>query len=223
MEAGISAEEVAIKTADVNELKEINLLDRACRIRYIITVNALKEGWDCPFAYILATLANRTSQVDVEQILGRILRQPHTRRMRNTALNMSYVLTSSRDFKETLDGIVRGLNSAGFSERDCRAVSEEKTAPNYKNILVVKSLGHGAGSIDFSQKVSEISDEDWQEIVSSGDEYAKNKLEKLDRLYEIEIFPEHAIKLLQSLENSAFGEFLKDLDEGYLTLRKVFR
>ena len=104
VEAGISAEEVAIKTADVNELKEINLLDRACRIRYIITVNALKEGWDCPFAYILATLANRTSQVDVEQILGRILRQPHTRRMRNTALNMSYVLTSSRDFKETLDG-----------------------------------------------------------------------------------------------------------------------
>lgn len=104
-----------------------------------------------------------------------------------------------------------------------KSVSEEKTAPNYKNILVVKSLGHGAGSIDFSQKVSEISDEDWQEIVSSGDEYAKNKLEKLDRLYEIEIFPEHAIKLLQSLENSAFGEFLKDLDEGYLTLRKVFR
>lgn len=131
VEAGISAEEVAIKTADVNELKEINLLDRACRIRYIITVNALKEGWDCPFAYILATLANRTSQVDVEQILGRILRQPHTRRMRNTALNMSYVLTSSRDFKETLDGIVRGLNSAGFSERDCRAVSEEKTVPAY--------------------------------------------------------------------------------------------
>ena len=131
VEAGIPAEEVAIKTADVNELKGINLLDRTCRIRYIITVNALKEGWDCPFAYILATLANRTSQVDVEQILGRILRQPHTRRMRNTALNMSYVLTSSRDFKETLDGIVRGLNSAGFSERDCRAVSEEKTVPAY--------------------------------------------------------------------------------------------
>ena len=56
-----------------------------------------------------------------------------------------------------------------------------------------------------------------------GDNNYKSKLEKLDRLYEIEIFPEHAIKLLQSLENSAFGEFLKDLDEGYLTLRKVFR
>lgn len=131
VEAGIPAEEIAIKTADVNELKGIDLIDRDCRIRFIITVNALKEGWDCPFAYILATLANRTSQVDVEQILGRILRQPHTRRMKNSALNTSYVLTSSRDFKETLDGIVRGLNSAGFSERDCRAASEEKFISQY--------------------------------------------------------------------------------------------
>ena len=104
-----------------------------------------------------------------------------------------------------------------------RSVSGEKDAPNYKNILVVKSLGHGAGSIDFSQKVGEISDEKWQKIVSSGDEYAKSKLEKLDRLYEIEIFPEHAVRLLQSLENSALGEFLKDLDEGYVTIRKAFR
>lgn len=132
VEAGIPAEEIAIKTADVNELKGIDLLDRDCRIRYIITVNALKEGWDCPFAYILASLANRTSRVDVEQILGRILRQPHTRKMGKASLNMSYVLTSSRDFKETLDGIVKGLNSAGFSGKDCRvALEEEKTTYQY--------------------------------------------------------------------------------------------
>ncbi len=53
-----------------------------CNIRYIITVNALKEGWDCPFAYILATVANRTSSIDVEQILGRILRLPNTKRIK---------------------------------------------------------------------------------------------------------------------------------------------
>ena len=77
-------------------------------------MNALKEGWDCPFAYILASLANKTSQIDVEQILGRVLRQPYTRRFqKNPTLNMSYVLTSSNDFKNTLDKIVRGLNSAG--------------------------------------------------------------------------------------------------------------
>lgn len=130
VEAGIPAEQIAIKTAEVNELKNIDLMRADCPIRYIITVNALKEGWDCPFAYILATLANKTSQVDVEQILGRILRQPHTRRHLQPALNMSYVLTSSNDFKTTLDGIVRGLYSAGFTDHDCRvaAVSEQVAA-----------------------------------------------------------------------------------------------
>lgn len=124
VKAGIPAEQIAIKTADVNELKGVDLLSKECPIRFIITVNALKEGWDCPFAYILASLANKTSQVDVEQILGRVLRQPHARKQPNTLLNMSYVLTSSNDFGATLKQIVAGLNSAGFSKRDFRAADQ---------------------------------------------------------------------------------------------------
>ena len=126
--AGIPAEQIAIKTADVNELKHEDLPSPKCQIRYIITVNALKEGWDCPFAYILASLANKTSQVDVEQIVGRVLRQPYTRKHGIPALNMSYVLTSSNDFKATLDKIVKGLNGAGFSEKDYR-VGEDPVPP----------------------------------------------------------------------------------------------
>ena len=53
--------------------ENVDLRSPDCPIRYIITVNALKEGWDCPFAYVLATVANRTSTVDVEQMLGRVL------------------------------------------------------------------------------------------------------------------------------------------------------
>lgn len=121
---GIPAEQIAIKTANINELKGVDLLSPECEIRFIITVNALKEGWDCPFAYILASLANKTSQVDVEQILGRVLRQPHAARQRNQLLNMSYVLASSNDFSATLEQIVAGLNSAGFSRRDFRAADE---------------------------------------------------------------------------------------------------
>lgn len=119
-DAGIPAEQIAIRTADVNELKNVELMSPSCPIRYIITVNALKEGWDCPFAYILASLANKTSQVDVEQILGRILRLPHTSQHTQSALNMSYVLTSSNDFNNTVAHIVKGLNSAGFSDKDYR-------------------------------------------------------------------------------------------------------
>lgn len=120
VEAGIPAEQIAIRTADVNELKNVDLLSPDCPVRYIITVNALKEGWDCPFAYILASLANKTSQVDVEQILGRILRLPHTTQHTQPSLNMSYVLTSSNDFDDTVRRIIRGLNSAGFSDKDYR-------------------------------------------------------------------------------------------------------
>ena len=120
VETGIPAEQIAIRTADVNELKNRDLLSPDCPIRYIITVNALKEGWDCPFAYILASLANKTSQVDVEQILGRILRLPHTTQHSQPALNMSYVLTSSNDFDRTVKQIIKGLNSAGFSDKDYR-------------------------------------------------------------------------------------------------------
>ena len=79
VDIGVPEEQIAIKTSDIDDLKDIELMSKDCKIRYIITVNALKEGWDCPFAYILASLANRTSSVDVEQILGRILRQPHQR------------------------------------------------------------------------------------------------------------------------------------------------
>ncbi len=120
----IPAEQIAIKTATINELKGVDLLSKDCPIRYIITVNALKEGWDCPFAYVLASLANRNSAVDVEQIVGRILRRPYTKTFAQTPLNLSYVLTSSDDFRATLNLVSAGLNAAGFSENEYRALDE---------------------------------------------------------------------------------------------------
>lgn len=118
----IPEEQIAIKTADINEIKDVDLLSRDCPIRFIITVNALKEGWDCPFAYILASLANKGSAVDVEQILGRVLRQPSVKQHNEQLLNLSYVFTSSGKFLQTLDNIVKGLNQAGFSNLDYRVV-----------------------------------------------------------------------------------------------------
>lgn len=120
IDMGIPESEMAIKTADRDELKNIDLSSKDCSIRYIITVNALKEGWDCPFAYILATVANRTSSIDVEQILGRILRLPNTRKNEREVLNLSYVITSSNAFYATLDKVVAGLNAAGFTSKDYR-------------------------------------------------------------------------------------------------------
>ena len=111
IEMGIPQEQIVVKTSKVYDIGNTDLMSPICEIRYIITVNALKEGWDCPFAYILASLANKTSKVDVEQILGRILRQPYVCQHSAPLLNTSCVLTCSNDFCFALDSIVAGLTS----------------------------------------------------------------------------------------------------------------
>lgn len=120
IEIGIPEEQIKIKTANKDEIKNTDLMSRDCPVRYIITVNALKEGWDCPFAYILASLANKTSRVDVEQILGRVLRLPYTTKHKEELLDLSYVFTSSNDFRSTVENVIEGLNRAGFSKKDYR-------------------------------------------------------------------------------------------------------
>ncbi len=126
IELGIPENQIKIKTAQKDEIKNVDLLSPDCEVRYIITVNALKEGWDCPFAYILASLANKSSTIDVEQILGRVLRLPYVTKNKVNLLNSSYVFTSSKNFIKTLDNIVVGLNNAGFSAKDFKAKEEQK-------------------------------------------------------------------------------------------------
>ncbi|WP_298342207.1 DEAD/DEAH box helicase family protein [uncultured Algibacter sp.] len=128
----IPEEQIKIKTSGIDELKGINLNAKDCKVRYIITVNALKEGWDCPNAYILASLADKSSAVEVEQILGRVLRQPYVVKHQNALLNMSFVLTASSKFNDTLENIVKGLQDAGFSKDDYYAEEqpEEELTPN---------------------------------------------------------------------------------------------
>ncbi len=147
---GIPKEYIAIKTSNKNEIAKVDLLSKECKIRYIITVNALKEGWDCPFAYILASVANKTSRIDVEQILGRILRQPNQKKYSNSLLNMSYVLTSSSDFNSTLSNILVGLNSAGFSKNDCRVINEKpiEEEQKYEKIDLFEDNGDDAADVD---------------------------------------------------------------------------
>lgn len=125
IEIGIPENQIKIKTANKDEIKNLDLLSRECEVRYIITVNALKEGWDCPFAYVLASLANKSSSVDVEQILGRVLRLPYVTKHQEDLLNYSYVFTSSNNFLNTLDKIILGLNKSGFSAKDYRVKEQQ--------------------------------------------------------------------------------------------------
>ena len=192
VDAGIPAEQIAIRTADVNELKNADLMSPDCPVRYIITVNALKEGWDCPFAYILASLANKTSQVDVEQIVGRILRLPYTTLHAQKALNQSYVLTSSNDFNATVQRIIKGLNNAGFSDKDYR-VSEpiQPKAPEQPPVQI--------GMDEALFKAKAVSEPDAEDIL---DVDGKSIGEELQRRRDAEKAPEAASKVDSMIEEA---------------------
>ncbi len=165
IDVGIPENQIKIKTANKDELKGIDLMSRDCEVRYIITVNALKEGWDCPFAYILATLANKTSKVDVEQILGRILRQPYTTQHGISLLNLSYVFTSSSDFRNTIDGIIRSLQKVGFSRKDFRDLTPEpieipslQPVPTSKPVFPVQPESEEVGNEVYEELELDITD-----------------------------------------------------------------
>lgn len=146
IELKIPAEQIKIKTANINEIKDVDLTAKDCPVRYIITVNALKEGWDCPFAYILASLADKSSAVDVEQILGRVLRQPYVTKHHSALLNLCYVLTASSKFLDTLDNIVKGLNRAGFSSKDFKVAEPVITEP-FDSLSADKAGAQGDNSV----------------------------------------------------------------------------
>lgn len=162
LELKIPAEQIKIKTANINEIKGVDLLSKECEVRFIITINALKEGWDCPFAYILASLADKSSAVDVEQILGRVLRQPYVIKHNFPLLNLSYVLTASSKFLDTLDNIVKGLNKAGFSEKDYKLadpgmLEEAKVQDPLQQLIVFPASEEAAEDITSDIDTSKIS------------------------------------------------------------------
>jgi type III restriction enzyme len=121
----IPVEEIVIATGEERGLEalekqyRLGISDPACPAKFVITQQALAEGWDCPFAYILVSLSSQQSSTAVEQLLGRVLRQPGAKARDTSALNQSHAFVRSGDFarvaNDLRDGLVRG---AGFERKD---------------------------------------------------------------------------------------------------------
>jgi len=106
--------EVAVATGSKREIDGVDLFDRNCPVQFIITQQALKEGWDCSFAYIFASVADIGSTKDVEQLLGRVLRLPSAKSKKDPKLNQAYAMVSSQRFVETLGRLAEVLVENGF-------------------------------------------------------------------------------------------------------------
>jgi len=117
--AGLKEEEIAIKTAERNDLKQPeneDLLSEMSRVRVIITKQALQEGWDCSFAYILCALAASSNKNSLTQLVGRILRQPHAIKTGVDQLDECYVITHRSSTAAAVKTIKNGLENDGLGD-----------------------------------------------------------------------------------------------------------
>ncbi|MEX6677361.1 DEAD/DEAH box helicase family protein [Pseudomonas sp. W2Oct36] len=139
----ISLEQIAVATGAQKELNGVDLFDPDCKIRYIITIEALKEGWDCSFAYVLSGLQSVSSSKDVEQLLGRVLRMPYAKDRSQASLNKAYAHIVSTNFAEAASNLRdRLVQNMGFERLDTAGI-----------IVPQQSLLLTGGSGDIEQSI----------------------------------------------------------------------
>lgn len=131
----IDEKQIAVHTDNKKELDGVDLLSRDCEIRYIITVSALQEGWDCPFAYVLSVVSNMQSTTAIEQLIGRVLRMPYIEPKEKKELEYSYVYVATNNFEEVATNIGKTLVNNGFEEMEAKISIERGFNTNSDIVL----------------------------------------------------------------------------------------
>lgn len=145
---GVLEEEIAIKTGPRDDLKAVDevggLMSPRGKVKYIITVRALQEGWDCSFAYVLVLLNNPKTKTGVTQLVGRVMRQPFGRRSPIDALNQCYVISRKRN--NLYDQLVSDLQREGLEELapDVRAELDSPANPHLQRYGWRPGVEHAA-------------------------------------------------------------------------------
>ncbi|QEY59728.1 restriction endonuclease subunit R [Pseudomonas sp. C27(2019)] len=131
----IEANKIAVVTGNQRELDGINLFDQSCPIEYIITIEALKEGWDCSFAYVFCSVKQVSSSKDAEQLLGRVLRMPYAKRRVIEDLNRAYAHLATKGFSKVASELTDTLVAMGFEEMEIAAFLREQAPHAYQDDL----------------------------------------------------------------------------------------
>lgn len=122
-EFGVERAHIRISVGTLDELKDVsNISAPECPVRIIITVQKLREGWDCPFAYVLCSLRETRSATAIEQIVGRILRLPGAMTKQHPDLNCAYAFSVSESLAEVLNELREALESNGFTAAEAERI-----------------------------------------------------------------------------------------------------
>ncbi len=138
---GVSPEEIAVKSSEKDDIDGRNLLAEDCPIRYIITKQALQEGWDCSFAYVLAILSNPGAKNSLTQLVGRILRQPEAKKTGVNALDESYVFCFQGRAGELLESVKSGFKREGLGDLHSRIIQDEDENGKSGSSLKPRTVG----------------------------------------------------------------------------------
>ncbi|TRL35048.1 DEAD/DEAH box helicase [Rhizobium straminoryzae] len=125
----VPEEHIVIATGDSKGLDGVDLFDRDCKVRFIITQQALKEGWDCSFAYVLCSVAEQKSARAVEQLLGRVLRLPGAKWKKQDDLNRAYAFATTTSFQNAANTLRDGLVNNGFERVEAQALVRAVAEP----------------------------------------------------------------------------------------------
>lgn len=154
-QANRPANQIAVVTGEQKELDGVDVNDPNCEIRYVITVQALKEGWDCPSAYVLCSVANVHSNTDTVQLLGRVMRQPQAKRRKAAELNRAYAFVMSPTFNAAADDLVSGLRERGFDSDEAIAAILLKASVN-DDLPLFQDLNKVMLTADEAKKVVDV-------------------------------------------------------------------
>ena len=127
----VPPEQIKIATGELDELSAVaDLQARDCPVRFILTVQKLREGWDCPFAYVLCSLLQTRSETAIEQIVGRVLRMPGAEWKKYAPLNSGYVFAVSETPQRLRDELTGALtNTFGLSRQEAARELSDFDAP----------------------------------------------------------------------------------------------
>ncbi|MGH6625884.1 MAG: DEAD/DEAH box helicase family protein [Burkholderiaceae bacterium] len=113
---GFSDAQIREKTSEKDEIGDEELLSPTSEVRVIITKQALQEGWDCPFAYVLCALAASKGKRAMTQLVGRILRLPQVAKTGRAALDACYVFCHAATTGEVVKAIKQSLEGEGMGD-----------------------------------------------------------------------------------------------------------
>lgn len=186
----IEESKIAIATGEQKELDGIDIFNTNCKIEYVITVEALKEGWDCSFAYVFCSVAQRHSAKDIEQLLGRVLRMPYAQTRTQDELNKAYAFVSNDSWQNGVAQLKDRLVEMGFEEDEVLDSIQTRLPVTLGGSSEKKPLKLNVSKFDISKFTEE--EKKKIEVISTpiGDEVLINKDEV--------ITPEMEEKIIQA-------------------------